>query len=262
MSAFVQIVRYQMRDVLRSRWIPGYAIILFALTESLFFFGDGSGEHVLVSLTNVVLLLAPLVGIAFGTLYLYGSRDFNELLLAQPVGRATLYAGLYTGLTFPLCLAFVLGIGLPFALHTGTGAAGSAAALLGVGVLLTMAFTAVAFLIAVRLEERVHGMGVSVAVWLMAAVLYDGFVLVMASAFSSYPLEKAMIGFTLMNPVDLGRVLLLMQFDVSALMGYTGAVFERFFGSGLGIAISAGALMLWAAGPLAFGLRLFNRKDF
>src|SRR5690606_4509899 len=135
-------------------------------------------------------------------------------------------------------------------------------ALVAVGVLLTTASTAVAFLIAVRLEERVHGMGVSVAVWLVTAVLYDGFVLMAATVFSSYPLEKAMICLTLLNPIDLARVLLLMQLDVSALMGYTGAVFERFFGSGVGIVVSAGALILWAAAPLTIGLRLFSRKDF
>ena len=32
-------------------------------------------------------------------------------------------------------------------------------------------------------------------------------------------------------------------------MGYTGAVFERFFGSPLGIGLSAGALIVWWAAP-------------
>ena len=65
------------------------------------------------------------------------------------------------------------------------------------------------------------------------------------------------------NPVDLGRVLLLMRLDTSALMGYTGAVFERFFADGRGnLLASAAMLSLWIAGPIAIGARQFRRKDF
>jgi Cu-processing system permease protein len=45
-------------------------------------------------------------------------------------------------------------------------------------------------------------------------------------------------------------------------MGYTGAVFERFFGSRTGTLVSLGALTLWAVLPLLRGLRQFRRKDF
>jgi len=44
-----------------------------------------------------------------------------------------------------------------------------------------------------------------------------------------HPLEGPLIAGMLINPVDLGRVLLLLQFDLGALAGYTGALFERFF---------------------------------
>ncbi|HEX7069482.1 MAG TPA: ABC transporter permease subunit [Rhodothermales bacterium] len=261
MSAFLPILRYQMRDVVRSRWLPGYAVFFLLLTEALFYFGDGAGERVLVSLVNVVLLLTPLVSVAFGTFYLYGAREFVEMLLSQPVKRSTLYGGLYAGLAIPFSAAFVLGSGIPFFVHTGTASLGGAAAIFLVGVLITLAFTALAFLIAVGVEERVHGMGLSIGAWLVAAVLYDGLVLAVAAAFSSYPLEKAMIALMLLNPIDLARVLLLLQFDVAALMGYTGAVFEQFFGSGLGIAIAGTALLAWAAFPLVAGMRVFARKD-
>jgi Cu-processing system permease protein len=45
-------------------------------------------------------------------------------------------------------------------------------------------------------------------------------------------------------------------------MGYTGAVFTRFFGTTAGSAAAIAALSLWAALPIAFGLRAFARKDF
>ena len=46
-----------------------------------------------------------------------------------------------------------------------------------------------------------------------------------------YPMEKPMIGLSALNPIDLSRILILLQLDVSAMMGYTGAVFEDFFGT-------------------------------
>jgi Cu-processing system permease protein len=45
-------------------------------------------------------------------------------------------------------------------------------------------------------------------------------------------------------------------------MGYTGAVFERFFGSSLGILAALGALLLWTVLPFVAGLAGFRRKDF
>ena len=66
----------------------------------------------------------------------------------------------------------------------------------------------------------------------------------------------------MLNPVDLTRVALLMNFDISALMGYTGAVFRQFFGSGLGLAVAFGTLAIWFAVPLYAGLRLFEKRDF
>jgi Cu-processing system permease protein len=66
----------------------------------------------------------------------------------------------------------------------------------------------------------------------------------------------------LLNPVDLARVVLMLNFDVAALMGYTGTVFRSFFGSALGLAVALAALTVWLLVPLSLGLRRFARKDF
>jgi Cu-processing system permease protein len=263
MSTTAKILKYQLQDVLRSRWVIGYSLIFLLLTLALFWFG-GDVQRVVLSLMNVVLLFIPLVSLLFGTLYLYYQRDFIEMLLAQPVGRGSLFAGLYAGLAGPLALAFILGIGLPCAIYGATdpASAGSLAVLVATGVLLTLVFTALACVVALAFEDRATGLGVALLLWLWAAVLYDGVVLLVAVVFGDYPLELPMITLTLANPIDLGRILLLLRFDIAALMGYTGAVFERFFGSARGVALSAIALLLWTAVPLAIGLRRFRRKDF
>ena len=263
MSTAARIFAYELHDVLRSKWIVAYAVFFALLTDALFRFG-GSGASVLLSLTNVVLVLIPLVSILFGTIYLYDARAFTELLLSQPVERRSLYAGLYAGLALPLAAGFAAGVALPFAWHgAGDGARlATLATLVGTGMLLTCTFVALAFVVALRFDDRAKGLGVSILLWLVFAVLYDGLVLIAVGAFGDYPLEKVMIAVSMFNPVDLGRILLLLQFDVSALMGYTGAVFERFFGTSLGFAAAAVVLAAWTAVPFAAGLALFRRKDF
>jgi Cu-processing system permease protein len=258
-----KVFRYELRDLRRSRWIAGYALLLLLLTAALLRFGGG-GPRAVLSLMNVVLAVVPLASIVFGTMYLYGSRDFIELLLAQPVGRSALFAGLYAGLAAPLAGVVLFGVGLPF-LWGGAGegsVAGPLAMLLGAGVLLTLVFTALAVLVSLVFDDRAKGLGVAILLWFAATAVYDALLVLVAASFSSYPLELPLLGLTLLNPVDLGRVLLLLQLDTAALMGYTGAVFERFFGSLLGMGVTAAALVVWCAAPLLLAHRCFLRKDF
>ncbi|HEY7614784.1 MAG TPA: ABC transporter permease subunit [Gemmatimonadales bacterium] len=257
-----KVLKYQLRDLVRSRWLLGYGLLLLGLTEALLRFGGG-GPRAVISLLNLVLILVPLVSLVFGTMYLYGAREFIELLLAQPVGRRALFAGLYAGLALPLAGGFLLGVGVPF-LWSGAGPEGDAPVglLLATGILLTLVFTALAFLVSVVVADRARGLGVAILLWLALTVLYDAVLVLVTTSLAEYPLELPLLGLTLLNPVDLGRVLLLLRLDVAALMGYTGAVFERFFGSGLGTALTGGALLVWIAAPLLLGMRRFAARDF
>ena len=263
MNTAGKVVRFQLHDLVRNRWLLGYTVVLLGLTSALLWLG-GAGERAIVSLLDVVLILVPLASVMFGTLYLYNAREFIELLLAQPVGRPAMFAGLYAGLTVPLVGGFALGIGLPLLISSATVSipAPALTILLATGILLTLIFTAVAFLLALRFEDRARGLGAALAVWLAFAVLYDGLVLLVVLVFGDYPLESPLLALTVLNPVDLGRVLLLLQFDIAALMGYTGAVFQRFFGDTLGMATATVALLIWVLIPLTIGLRWFRRRDF
>jgi len=123
-------------------------------------------------------------------------------------------------------------------------------------------FTGMAFVIALGFQDRAAGLAAAILAWLSATVLYDGLVLMAVVLLREYPLERPLVAGMLLNPVDLARVLLLLQFDLGALAGYTGAVFERFFGTVQGSLWSAAALLVWIAAPLGAGLGLFSRKDF
>jgi Cu-processing system permease protein len=259
----LKIARYQLRDVMRSRWVLVYGLFFLLMTDALFRFG-GSGERVLLSLMNVVLIAIPLVSVVLGTMYLYNSREFTELILSQPVRRRSLFFGLFIGLGLPSSMAFLLGTGLPFWAHGGAADAGwgPLLLLLGTGVGLTLVFTSLAFLVALTTEDRIKGLGYSLGLWVFFTVVFNGLVLLAIYMFSDYPMERAVLALSFLNPVDLGRILLLLNFDISALMGFTGAVFKGFFGSGAGQAVTVGALLLWLAVPFSLGLRSFHRKNF
>lgn len=264
MSALVyKIARTQARDALRSRWIAVYTLFFLLATEGLLRF-SGDGAKAVLSLSSAALIVVPLVTLVLSTIYVYNAREFTELLLAQPIRRSTLFSGLYLGLAVPMAAGFVAGVGLPLLIRGGGDPAqrGAVIALLAVGLLLTFVFTAIAFAIALGTDDRLRGLGVALGLWFVVALLYDGMVLVVVAMFGDYPIERALLGLTFANPVDLARVVLLLKLDVAALMGYTGAVFQRFFGGPLGITLAFAALILWAVVPYALGTRQFRRKDF
>jgi len=127
---------------------------------------------------------------------------------------------------------------------------------------LTLVFTALAVLVSLLVNDRAKGLGLAILVWLVVTTLYDALIVLVATTSGDYPLELPLIGLTLLNPIDIARVSMLLRLDTAALMGYTGAVFERFFGSFLGIGVSAAAVILWWLVPLAAARRRFCRKDF
>jgi hypothetical protein len=58
-------------------------------------------------------------------------------------------------------------------------------------------------------------------IWFYFALIYDGLILLILFSFSDYPLEKITLLLSALNPIDLGRISIMLKMDVSALMGYT-----------------------------------------
>jgi Cu-processing system permease protein len=256
-----EVAKPQVRNVVRSRWLLCYVGFFVLATEGLLRF-TGADATTLLSLTNVVLFVVPLMTLVYGTIYLYNSREFIELLLAQPLKRRTVFAGLYLGLAVPLTAAFAAGVLTPFILHGIDPTVRMALAMMLIGgSALTLVFTGIAFCVALKFEDKLTGLGAALAVWLILALVYDGALLLIVAMMSDHSLEKSLLAASLANPIDLVRIALLLQFDISALMGYTGAVFSHFFTGSGGLLVITAALAIWIGGPLTAGLMAFNRKD-
>ena len=253
----LKLSKYVLYDILRNRVVIAYTAFLLVVSFALFQMEENSSKAVL-SLLNIVLIVIPLVSMVFSTIHWYNSYEFIELMLTQPVSRKKVLLSEFAGIGSSLVTAYLIGVGIPVVIYhfDSTGAA-----LLLVGSLLTLAFTAIAFFASVKSRDKARGIGVALLLWFYFALIFDGLLLLVLFAFSDYPLEKFLVAFSSFNPIDLGRIYLMLQMDVSALMGYTGATFKEFFGSGLGLLYTLGVMLAWIAVPLLFALRSFNKKD-
>ncbi len=133
--------------------------------------------------------------------------------------------------------------------------------MLTMGITLSVIFVAIALLAAVLTRDKAKGIGLSILLWLYFSLIYDGLVLFILFQFSDYPLEKAMVALSFLNPIDLGRILVLIKMDISALMGYTGAVFRLFFDTRQGLLITAAILSCWIIIPILLSINVFRKKD-
>ena len=253
----LRIVKYVVYDILRSRFAVAYTLFLLLASAGLFNFGGDPGKG-LVSLLSIVLMVVPLMSLVFTTVHFYNSYEFIELLSSQPLKRDSILLGEYLGVASALCAAFLLGVGAPVAVYDGTL---TGLFLVVAGVFLTLVFAALAFLGAVCTRDKARGIGVALLAWFFFTLIYDGLVLFALFAFQDYPLEKATLGMIALNPIDLARVIVLLQMDISALMGVTGAVLKESLGGVAGAACAFVALALWAILPLALSVRVFRRKD-
>lgn len=257
-----RLALHQFRNVIRSRWVFLVTGFFLLFTEVLQWAGS-SQAALEVSLMGVVLIVVPLFSIVFGTMYIYSSSEFLEVLVAQPLRRRDIFLSSWMVMTGALSACFLLGTGVPLFVHRAWDAPlAGPLTLLAAGLLLVMIFTSLAFAVAIRIHDRARGVGVALLLWFLFAVVYDGVVLFAFYALADYPAEPLALVFSFLNPVDLARILLTLQYDVSALMGYTGAVYRQFFGGAWGMVSSASALLLWTLLPLLLGLRLFARRDF
>jgi len=213
---------------------------------------------------NVIIVLVPLIGTIFGVMYYYNSKEFTELLLAQPLKRSSIFMGQYLGVAISLSMSLILGLGIPFVFYGlfKSSAIWDFSLLLITGTFLTFIFTALAFNIALSNENKIKGFGYAILLWLFLAIIYDGLFLMSLILFEDYPLDKLSLIGTMLNPIDLSRTLILLKLDISALLGYTGAIFKQFFGTNLGLIISFIMLFVWVVLPLLRITYKSKRKDF
>lgn len=253
-----KVYKYTLIDLARNKFVVGWLLLLLGISLGLFQLEDQPVKAML-SLSQVLLALLPLVSSIFTIVYLYDAMEFTELLAVQPLGRTKILGGQMFALGTAMVLAALIGAGIPLMIFLPGGAS---AALILASVLLTSVFTAIGALIAVRNREKARGVGLGLVVWFILVLVYDAVLLWVMFAFSDYPIEPLIVPLAALDPIDLARIMVMLKVDLAAMMGYSGAVYEKFFGAARGILIALSALLAWVAVPSTLAFRAFRRKDF
>jgi Cu-processing system permease protein len=219
---------------------------------------EENSSKAILSLLNIVLIVVPLVSMIFATIHYYNSYEFIELMLSQPMSRTKIIMSEYSGVSLSLVSSFFVGVGIPVLIYSPDSTGFS---LLFNGFAFTLIFTSLAFLTSVKARDKARGIGAALLLWFYFALIFDGLILLILFSFSDYPLEKLILLLSALNPIDLGRISIMLKMDISALMGYTGALYKDFFGSGTGMLFTFGIMLLWIILPLWWAVRSFKRKD-
>lgn len=260
---FTTILKYDAKNIFRSKWIILYSILFFVITEGLFRL-SGTTAKVHISLMNIMLITVPLISIVFGTMHVYSSREFTELLLSQPVQRKSVFLSSFFSINTALGGAFIFGSGIPLFFHTiqdGESLRNSILLLVNGG-LITIIFTGLAYIVAITTDEKSKGFGLILLIWLFTSILYDALLLLLLFLFRDYPTDYPALILSFLNPIDLSRISLSLVLDQSALMGYTGALYRSLYGSGTGIVLSLGIMLVWAFIPFLWARKRFLKKDY
>lgn len=253
-----RVIKYIISDILRNKIIIAYTLFLFLLSMGMFVMEDVP-EKSLTSLLTINLILIPLVSVMFSTIYIYNSSEFIELLAAQPIKRKSLWISIYLSLALAIAISFFIGCGIPILIFSPTT---TGITILITGIFLSIIFVSIAALSAVYIKDKTRGIGTALMVWLYFTLIFDALVLFLLFQLIEYPLENLIVGLSILNPVDLVRIVSLLEMDISALMGATSAVFKNTFTEGfLGFLITYGVLSLWFVIPLLISIRKFKKKD-
>ncbi|MCB0793834.1 MAG: ABC transporter permease subunit [Flavobacteriales bacterium] len=253
----IKVFKYTLIDLARNRAMLGYALLLLLVSEGLFQL-EGDPMKAFLGLVQVVIALVPLIAMLFTIVYGYDVLEFTQLLAVQPIGRSAILGGQVLALSVSLLLAQGFGLGLPLLVHFPTRVA---LVLTVTGSALVLVFSALGTLIALSQREKARGVGIGLGVWFVFVLVYDALLMWLMFALSDRPIEPWVVPLAALDPIDLARIMVMLEVDLAAMMGYSGALYKEFFGSTGGMAVALGTLMLWIVVPIAFAFRTFRGKD-
>lgn len=259
MSRFFKLFKYELKNVGRNKWIFAYGILLAVFGGSLIWVG-GSFNKAILSIANLIVVLVPLISLMFTTVYWYYNERYAHLLLTQPISRFEFFCARLLALALSLGVSAFIGLALPFAILGNLGFGVWLNSL--VALAFTLLFVTLGMLIATGTTDRMKGVGIAMGLWIFSVLVYDGIVLLLLLALREYPLDIPAALASAINPIGLGRVVLLMYHEGALLLGYTGTMVRRLMTSHSGFWLASAIGLVWMTIPLGITWRRFRKKDF
>lgn len=272
-DATVVIAKQELTAALRGRMILAFGGLFAVLAFGIALAGLGASGQLLVqgftrtavSLLTLALYLLPMLGLILGASAFGGDDGGVELLLAQPITRTEALVGRALGLAAALAVVSLGGFALAgVAVLVGAGAVGAGGFLLAAlgATLVGLVGLSLGVLIGIVVRRRGAAVGWALAVWVIAAVLFDLASIAVLQLVGDGQPGPWLVTLLALNPIDGVRALALVGLGADVLLGPTGAALYRMLGPGGGAFWVAGSVVMWLAIPAAVGAAVFKRRDF
>lgn len=257
----------------RNRWVISFSILFAGLTLLVAYFGMVTSGYAgfqdftrtSASIINLGGFLLPLFSLLLGVFSFLTHGGYLEILVTQPLPRSRVLLGKYLGLVLTVLGSSALGFGLPgviIALNVGVEGALSYLAVVLYSCLLAIVFVGLSVLIALLARRRQVALGFALGVWIFFEVLHGLLMLGTTLYFTPGALKSILLIGLLGNPIDISRVLSLLQVGGPHLFGPAGATLVRLVGStAVASFYGLAGLAVWIVGPLLVAIWVFNRQD-
>lgn len=268
------LMRKEIQEGLRNRWVLATTLLLAALALSLTFLGSApvgnvgasALDVVIVSLSSLTTFLVPLIALLISHDAIVGEmeRGTMPLLLSYPVTRWQVMFGKFLGHLAILAFATLLGYGAAALALALMGTVIDAASwrafawmiLSSIG--LGAVFTAIGYLISALVRQRGTAAGIAIGVWLLFVLIYDMALLGILVVDQGRTIGAELLNIALLlNPTDAYRLLNLGSEGASSVSGMAGVVENVTLGQGVLVA----ALLAWVLVPLGAAMLVFSRKE-
>jgi Cu-processing system permease protein len=273
-SAFYMILRKELKDSLKSKWLVTFAITFFFLALGVPYIILGAGGllpqdypgMVVGTLITLAVPLVPLVSLAMSSTTVAGERETGtlEYLLAQPATKSEVFFGKYVGIVLSLTLAMMLGYGGAELIVYATNPTFIISFIYALvySSLLSGASVGLGFIISVLTKTRAAAIGSGLFLWFILVIIYDsGFLGVITVALNA---DSLLLPLTIANPVETTRILAMMHMADSPLRGELGpqaSYLLQQYGSIVASRILAAVLLLWVIVPVLVSYLIFRKQD-
>ncbi|MDX1622988.1 MAG: ABC transporter permease [Gemmatimonadota bacterium] len=265
------LVRRELRDAVRRYWflvnagafaVAGLLFVLFGDTGSMLV-GSRGYARALAGLMQLALVFVPLMALVPSVVAIAGEREAGTLdyLLAQPLTRTRVFVDKWTGVGTAVVLSVLVGLGFTAVAAALKGVPGGRiAALMGLTVLLALAFVSLGMWLSALTTSRTKATSLGLTVWLLLVGLGS---LGVMSAFVQWGVPAgALEAWALVNPIEAYRLAAIAILDPEAgVLGAVGqALLEALGVAGL-VAASVASLAAWSGAAFLLGRRAFSRPD-
>ena len=261
----------EIQDSRRNRWFLLFTVVFTGLAlglstlgfSGLGTFGVAGFGRTVASLINLVVLIAPLMGLLLGAISISGERERGSLLpiLAQPVTPTEVLLGKFFGTAAALAAAILFGFGLSgfvIAWRGGFAQLDSYLMLVGLTLLLGLVHLSIGFCLSVLTSKSATTLSLALILWLSIVFLSDLGLIGTAIVLRLSP--EVLLAAVLLNPAQVFKLAAIQMIQGNLeLLGAAGRYAADVLGVFL-LPVLMALLVFWVLIPLGIAIYIFPRR--